>query len=259
MKHPRAHTQKKRRSSSSSGAKKMDVLTIPELRRAFNYIEDYGQTLVKKPTAQAVASFQDEWQKVFKKEIDHKAAAAYIAHLKDLVQHAPKHAPKHTRKHRKHRGGAAALDGAPLMHTDRAGVYISPGVNQGSYALVPAYVDKGFWNPEQAHQYDPVPYQTSYPTRVPFGMGSNQVGGMAPLDQAFSLSAVNQAMFRPVPSSVPPSLGQDATTAWNGQPLGASPDPTQTRLSYQMAPNAGPRSIPTAEPIKVQLSDISTN
>lgn len=246
----RTKTQKKQKSS---------VMTIPELRRAFNHIEDYGQELVQGSShafPKAVKEFQKEWRQIFKKDITAQVAEIYLTNLKEQnkVQR------KHTRRlrHTRHKGGMA-----PLMHTDRAGVYISPGVNQGSYALVPAYVDKGFWNPEQAHQYDPVPGQTSYPTRTPNGLGSNmmpQQGGQASLDQAFSQSALNQAFFRAIPSAYPPSLAQDAITTWRGQSLGPSPDPTQTNLSYQMSPTAAPHNLPTATAINVNLKrDISTN
>lgn len=249
----RTKTQKKRPESVAQ--------TIPELRRAFNHIEDYGQELVCNTShtlPQAVKSFQKEWRLVFKKDITPQVAEIYLANLKE--QHTHRTPRKHTRRlrHTRSRGGMA-----PLMHTDRPGLYISPGVNQGSYALVPAYVDKGFWNPEQAHQYDPVPGQTSYPTRTPDGLGSNLVqqrGGQASLDQAFSQSALNQAFFRAIPSTYPPSLAQDAVSAWKGQPLGQSPDPTQTNLSYQMSPTAAPHTLPTASAINLQLKrDISTN
>lgn len=241
------------------------VQTIPELRRAFEHIEAFGMKICKTPMKEAVPEFQKEWKKTFYRELDDSAAEAYLHHLKTKPYHSQK------RKTKKLRGGAP-LAGAPLDYTTRPGVYIQPaGLNQNSYALVPKYVDSGFWNPMPAQQLDPVPGQTHYVTATPAGLGSNAWpgafgvkggarrstkklrGGWAPLSQAFSLTSIQQGMMRPFPADVPPTLGQDMQTSWSGQQLGQSPDPTQTKLNYQMAPNAKSVSNLAVSPINVKL------
>jgi hypothetical protein len=241
------------------------VQTIPELRRAFEYIESVGEKVCKQPMSEAVPEFQKEWKRTFYRELDSNAAEAYLHHLKSRTK------PTHKRKTKKLRGGAP-LAGAPLDYTTRPGVYIQPGgLNENSYALVPKYVDSGFWNPMPSQQLDPVPGQTRYATATPAGLGSNAWpgafgvkggarrsakklrGGWAPISQAFSLSSLNQAMTRPFPSDVPPTLGQDLQTAIRGQQLGQSPDPTQTKLDYQMSSHAKPVSNLAVSPINVKL------
>jgi hypothetical protein len=139
------------------------VLSIPELRRAFEYIEEYA---MRHPTD--VKAFRQEWKKVFYKEVDTKSAEEYLRHIRESK-------PKALRRSKTIKGGAA-LAGAPLDYTTRAGIYITPGIDNGSYAQVPKYVASGFWNPEPGISYDPVPGQPPWP-KVPADMGSNLVKG----------------------------------------------------------------------------------
>ena len=248
-----------------------DVMTIPELRRAFEHIEAFVHTHRNKDEADLVRALQKEWEAVFRKPLGHAEAEAYVAH----VRSNPPHKQAKTRKHRQ-TGGAAPLAGAPLDYTVRPGLYMAPGVNQHSYAQVPAYVDKGFWNPEIAQSYDPVPGQTVYPTRTPLGMGSNLVGGgtrhkrnkqkrrrTQKGQKGGSLAdALRQLAFRPFTyGSPPPSVANDAATAWSGQRLGASPDPTQTSLPYQMTgPSSGGTSAISVSTAPINLKqDIRVN
>jgi hypothetical protein len=254
------------------------VQTIPELRRAFEHIEEVGQRLCHLPTAKAVAEFQKEWKKTFYRDLSKQAAEAYLDHVKK--EH---HTPSKKHKTRRLRGGAA-LGGAPLDYVTRPGIdLVQGGVNQNSYALTPKYVDGGFWNPEPARSYDPVPGQTHYVTHVPAGMGTNQFpqafgmkggskkgkskkanrklrGGALTFGQALSGASLDQAFMRPFAMSNPASPLQDATSMFRGQQVGQSPDPTQTRLNYMMAP--GGSSVPdlSVSPIKVDLkTDINAN
>jgi hypothetical protein len=113
---------------------------------------------------------------VFFKDLDKKSAESFVS---DRLS------KKHTRRTLK---GGAALAGAPLDYITRQGIYLAPGqipdinghlpLSDGSisnYGSFVPYVDKGFWNPEPGHSYDPVPGQTRFPTSVPAGMGSNLV------------------------------------------------------------------------------------
>jgi hypothetical protein len=239
---------------------KKAIMTIPQLRKAFEHVETYVEIHCKKPEKELVKMFQSEWKKTFKKEIDTKEAEAYIAHALEEIHR------KHP-KDRKHSGGAMALSGAPLLHDTRPGLYISPGVNEGSYAQVPAYVDKGFWNPEIGRQYDPVPGQTRYPDATPYGLGSNRfVGGKRSKtrkqlkrnqQEGGSLtSAVNQFFMRPITSySSPPNVIENTVSAAYAKPLPPGPEPTQVGFAYQSnLTGAGMRH--NADPIQSTASII---
>jgi hypothetical protein len=139
------------------------VLSIPELRRAFEYIEEYA---MRHPTD--IKAFRQEWKKVFYKDVDTKSAEEYLRHIRESK-------PKALRRSKTIKGGAV-LTGAPLDYTTRAGIYITPGIDNGSYAQVPKYVASGFWNPEPGISYDPVGGQPPWP-KVPANMGSNLVKG----------------------------------------------------------------------------------
>jgi hypothetical protein len=222
---------KKRQTKTS---KKGTTLTIPQLRKAFEHVETFVELHHKKPHAQLVKEFQQEWRRTFKKEIEKKEAEAYINHQVEEIRH------KHP-KDRKHSGGAQVISGAPICQDTRPGVYISPGVNQGSYAHVPAYVDKGFCNPEIGRQYDPVPGQTHYPSATPYGLGSNQAGGTrrkrkgrGKQEGGALTDAVNQFFTRPIFSyNPPPAFLDNITSSMMAKELPQSPDPSQTRLPYQ--------------------------
>jgi len=252
--------KKQKQTQRKRGSKKQAVMTIPQLRKAFEHVETFVEIHSKKPEKELVNLFQEEWKKTFKKEIEKKEAEAYVAHALEIIHQ------KHP-KDRKHSGGAMALTGAPILQDTRPGLYISPGVNQGSYAQVPAYVDKGFWNPEIGRYYDPVPGQTHYPSDTPYGMGSNAyTGGGRKKNKTKKtnknknksqkggniLDAVNQFFFRPTFSSQPPpSLLDNVTTAAMAKPLPQSPDPSQTRIPYlSNLHGSGPGEIyATATPI----------
>lgn len=157
---PKHHTRK--RHLRKSEKRDDEALTIPELRRAFEHIELFAMS-----HKSDVKALQEEWKKVFYKELDKDSAEAYLEHVKSF---------KKQRTLRKTKGGASPLVGAPLDYTTRPGIYISPGIDQGSYAQVPKYVASGFWNPEMGISYDPVKGQPAWP--VPYAStGSNVVSG----------------------------------------------------------------------------------
>ena len=241
-------------------------MNIPELRQAFEHIESWTRAQKEKGPA-LVKAFQEEWEQTFRKPVDRDSAAAYIEHVHSEATRVP----KKTRKRQsggmaapfgQSGGMAAPLAGAPLDYTVRPGLYITPGVNQGSYAQVPTYVQSGFFNPEVAQLYDPVPGQTVYPTRTPAGMGSNLAGGSRKKHGkqhkqnkqeggslwSSTMDSIHQLMMRPIPAtSQPPSPAFDAETAMRGQTLGQSPEVSQTRLNYQMSPL--PQKVVGAVPI----------
>ena len=231
-----AKRQGKRKTKTQKAKKQNAVMTIPQLRKAFEHVETFVEIHCQKPKAELVHMFQQEWKKTFRKEISTQDAEAYVEHA---VQEISAKDPKH----RKHSGGAHALAGAPVYGGEtRPGVYISPGVDGGSYAQVPAYVDKGFWNPSIGRTYDPVPGQTSYPAYTPATLGTNRVtggtrkGGRKGKQQQGGsiLGAINQFIgMRPIFSMNPPTnIMDDATTAYMAKQGPQSPDPSQTRTPY---------------------------
>lgn len=199
------------------------VMAIPELRRVFEHIEAYART-----NPRDVDGLRAEWKRVFYKPLDRPSAEEYLKHMNNYSSPVER---RGTRKLR--RGGAM---GAPIGYDMRPGVHITAGIDAGSYAVVPKYVASGFWNPEIAQQYDPVPGQTAYPTRTPVGMGDNTVrGGACPC--AFSGGSkkrklrkagggmLGDALRGLVGSSVPSTPLQDAVRLANGQQAG-SPSPS---------------------------------
>jgi hypothetical protein len=174
---PKHHTRKRHLRKSEKHEE--EALTIPELRRAFEHIELFAMT-----HKDDVKALQEEWKKVFYKELDKQSAEAYLQHVKTLKRGRTLRKSKQVTT-----GGASPLGGAPIDYTTRPGLYISPGINQGSYAQVPAYVASGFWNPEMGISYDPVKGQPSWP--VPYAStGSNLVTG--------GTAATNVAAAKPV-------------------------------------------------------------
>ena len=124
-----AKTQRQaRRSANPRKAKTQKAKTgvyppmnIPELRQAFQHIESWTQGQTR--GAHLVKDFQEEWLKTFRKPVDRPSAEAYIEYIHT----------NHVGKKKHQQGGMVApLAGAPLDYTTRPGLYITPGVNQGS-------------------------------------------------------------------------------------------------------------------------------
>lgn len=122
---------------------KGSALTIPELRRGFEHIEEYAARLVasvgaKKMTkAAAIADYAKEWKRIFHRTLPAKSAEASLDFAMTVRSTS-------TRR-RGQRGGAAPLD-ASLQ----PGIYSAPTlpgqVDAGGYTLhaqVPNYVSSG--------------------------------------------------------------------------------------------------------------------
>ncbi len=105
------------------------MMTIPQLRKAFDHIESFTLSLVgkEKDAKKRREAFQDEWRRVFHREVDDSAADAYLAF-------ESKKSGK-TRKMKMKGGGALA--GAPLDYSTRPGIY-------GVYGTFPEYISGGF-------------------------------------------------------------------------------------------------------------------
>jgi hypothetical protein len=262
----RAGTKRHKKQKQRQRQRHSEIMTIPELRKAFESIETFLELHANHPRKELVKLFQQEWKKTFHKEIETKEAEAYVEHaLEELKGRNP--------KHRRHAGGAAPLAGAFPTYDTRPGVYTSPGVNQGSYPHVPAYVDRGFWNPEIGRQYDPVPGQTHYPSATPYGLGSNQAGGRTKKRRRNQkgggiFDAMGQFFMRPTFSSTPPpNVLDDVTTASMAKTLPPGGDPSQFKTPYQSNLTGIGLSLPNAtlsgeiaiDPSGNMTSDTSNN
>ena len=245
--------RKTRRHTSS---KKAGVSSIPELRRSFEYIEEFvdGKIAAKASKESIIKELRKEWANVFGKELTKAAADAFICDRMTHINPHKKRRPRSTLK-----GGSHALAGAPLDYTTRPGMYLAPGqiptasgyiplANGGEslYGSYTKYVDGGFSNPQIAQGYDPIKGQAPFPTPHG-GIGSNAVqkGGSRQrsrkLRRGGSMgSLLSQAFTRPIASSSPPGPLQDMQDMWHGKAVGVSPDQVQRQPSYHfgnMYPN----------------------
>ena len=198
------------------------VHTIPELRRSFEYIEEFVSNMVAQKVSHEKMSkrLRKEWNHVFNKNLDKKSADAYIKNCTSK------------RTTRRFKGGAFALAGAPLEYTTRQGNYTNP---HGGYM---DYVGKGFF-PEIAQKSDPVvgqseqivPYHNTGSNHVKGGSnkgsrrgrGLRKGGGI--IESAGAL--LSQAFMHPIPSSAPPGILSDMQRLAHGQVASQPPDQVQ--------------------------------
>jgi len=223
------------------------IYSIPELRRAFEHIEQSIDDMIhhKESKETMITEIRKEWSKVFHKKLDKESADALIHHRMEM-RHGS----------RTHTGGAHAIAGAPVDHVTRAGIYLDQGRIPGSdggltktvgggYGSYVQYVDNGFVNPEIARGMDPVPGQSVFPLAPRVDMGSNAFtpvmkggkwgktrknkkvrGGAAILQQAF---------MRPIPPGPNPQNPLfDIQNTIKGIAHGMSPDQTQRTTSYHL-------------------------
>jgi hypothetical protein len=247
-------TRKTRHEKHSRKVHKTALQTIPELRKSFDYIDEFVKNRIVSgvPKEQLVKEVQREWLRVFSKRLQKKNATAFVEHL--MEQHSRRRSVRGTR--RRVRGGVA-----PFMNpTTQAGVYLASGTPPtasgqypmangapSAYGSLTAYISRGFENPEIAATQDPIKGQSVFPTQPPPSMGSNLVRGgdrgtrkrngtkgkrHGTKGGSLAGSLLAQA-FRPQ-SSAPPSILQDAHTAWMGRSIGPSPDQIQRQAPYQI-------------------------
>lgn len=199
-------------------------MTIPQLRKAFDHIEEFSNALLHqtKDTTERRKAFQKEWLKVFHRQVDDKSADAYLQFEEKKV--------KKSGKTKKQKGGAA-LSGAPLDYSTRPGL-------EGMYGTFPAYVSSGLAFYNDINKEAPVAgcgVENTTP-KVPISIGSNEVqkggssrqgggkrtrknkrrqgGGAFP-----SISEFAQALtFRPITSSNPPTMSYTAQMDFKGLP-----------------------------------------
>jgi hypothetical protein len=236
-------------------AKRSALQTIPELRRSFDYIDEFVKNRIVSgvPKETLVKEVQREWLRVFSKRLQKKNATAFVEHMMERQSH--RRGLRGTRKRSRLHGGVAPF----ADPTTQQGVYLASGTpptSAGHYPLangaasaygsLTSYLSKGFFGYEIASDLDPIKGQTSFPTQPPPSMGSNLVRGGARALQyktkrgGASLvgSVLTQAMTRPIQSSAVPSPLQDAQNAWMGRPVGPSPDQVQRGPTYLLGSSA---------------------
>lgn len=217
---------------------KEDVMTIPEVRRAFEHIEDFihdchssgedHMTMVK--------HLRKEWARVFHKELS-KASAERL-----LEGHMDSHSSKkrHTRK--RIRGGSSMLVGAPLDTQTRMGTYnySSPG-GIGQYALNGLRV--GIPEIATATYVSPTVPQEMGSNQAPAHMKGGSRRGVRRSGGSLG-SLLTAAAERLVGPSAPSSALFDAQSMMKGQlPVGGSPIQYQQQPQYQAGSNVKPISF----------------
>ena len=106
------------------------ILTIPELRKAFDHMDTVVESLrkvSKQSFSDAVIIYREEWRKTFKRDISPADASAYLKFRFNT---------KGAKTRRTKMRGGAPLGGAPL------GYSMAPGV-QGVYGNFPSYQTQG--------------------------------------------------------------------------------------------------------------------
>lgn len=210
-----------------------EAMTIPHLRRAFDHMESFTQSLVHsgKSEAEQRKAFQTEWKRTFHRDIQAKAVDTYLSFS------SKKHKKSGTRKGKKQRGGQMPpLGGAPLDYTTRPGVY-------GPYGEFPAYVSSGFafYNDinkdsqtEGCGVKDITPDLSVITRTYPPQKGGKQTRRRKTQRGGFpTISEFAQALnFRPLLATNPTTAAHDAMMTFKGEPPSTLPGPNTGNPPY---------------------------
>ena len=184
---------------------KVKIMTIPQLRKAFETINSETQKILSKHpiNEESISSFQKIWKHVFGKNIDSSTAESYL-----MLQSKTK--KRGTRRMKKQKGGSAPVD-----------YMLRPG-SDGTYGSFLPYVSSGlsFYNNINNIAMDSDCGKGNITPLVSDTMGSNKIHGGG--------NSVDGFQGRLIGASVPPSLLQDFQDSQTGRPLGSSPNPLNT-------------------------------
>ena len=191
----------KTRKNKNNSTKKVSVMTVPQLRRAFEQIDvETNKILRAHPINEdSVKEFQKAWKRVFHKSVDSTTAQSYLE-----LQSKQSRSGGKLRKTRKQKGGVAPVD-----------YTLRPGID-GTHGNYLPYVSSGlsFYNNINQIAMDQDCGKIDITPKVDVSMGSNEFmkGGSG----------------RIIPSTVPPTVLQDAQDYYYGRPLGSSPSVLNT-------------------------------
>lgn len=213
--------------SKEKQKEKSKVMTIPQLRKAFEHMEKFRD----------LETFRKEWKKTFGKEVSKEAAEDYLKFVKASGSG-------------KQSGGSSPLAGAPLDYTTRPGTDLP----YGSY---PQYISGGFGFANMDSLSQQCGKETQLWPGVPASSvtGSNefmkggkrnktrkQKGGSFPsLGTAFS-----EFLQRPFGMSSPPSAAQDLQMLAKGVNTLPSPRPEVNNLPFTQPPTIYNANISTS-------------
>ena len=208
------------------------VMTIPQVRRSFEHMEQLLEECSSLSRADQVARLRKEWRKVFHRELSKASAEEFVAYRAEQAATTP-HRRRRYRTTRRH-GGMASVE-----HQTRPGMYLAPGQIPNENGSLPLssgapsafgsfteYISKGFGItvPEPAQQLDPVKGQAQWP--VPMKGGAGFMDNMG--------AVYRQAMMRPIGPSAPTSVMSDLQNIAYGSTVGISPSVPQRTPDYQL-------------------------
>jgi hypothetical protein len=185
---------------------KSGVLTIPQLRKAFDHMDKVVESLrkvAKHSFSDAVVTYREEWRKTFKRDLSPADAAAYLKFRFGMKRSA------HTRRSKTRGGGGLALAGAPLDYMTRPGV-------SGVYGQFPTYQTQGL----DRYYGSAISADCGKPNGFPTdGSAASQAGG-----------SITDALFRPILNGAPPGAPYTQMMEMKGvtpfptsDPVGAAP------------------------------------
>jgi hypothetical protein len=194
----------KSKTRKNNSTKKVSIMTVPQLRKAFEQIDsDTKRILGKHPiNNDSIKEFQKAWKQVFHKNVDTSTAESYLQ-LQTKIQ-KKQNGGRRTRKS-KQSGGVGPVD-----------YTLRPGID-GTHGNYLPYVSSGlsFYNNINQIAMDQDCGKIDITPTIDASMGSNKF--------------MSGGMGRLVGATVPPSLLQDVQDSYLLKPLGDSPSVLDTK------------------------------
>ena len=209
-------------------AQNKSILTIPQLRKAFDHMDKVVENLrktAKHSFSDAVVTYREEWRKTFKRDLPPADAAAYLK-----FRYGLKSGNSRTRRN-KTRGGAMSplsASGAPLDYQLRPGV-------QGVYGNFPTYQTQGLDRSYSSAITSDCGKPNAFPTD---GSAASQAGG-----------GLIDGLFRPLIPTAPVS----------GAYAGMMTDPGKGTPLYPSADPVGPGAYRAQPPGFIEPDRINTH
>ena len=203
---------RKNNTKKATKATNPTVMTVPQLRKAFEQIDvDTKKILSKHPiNDESIKEFQKSWKQVFHKNIDTISAKSYLELQTKIVKKGGTRTRSRSRKTRKSEKSEQSGGVSPLDYTLRPGI-------DGTHGNYLPYVSSGlsFYNNINQIAMDQDCGKIDITPTIDASMGSNEVmkGGNARL----------------IGATVPPSVLQDAQDYYLGKSLGDSSSVLNTK------------------------------